>query len=81
MNYPGEDYNISMSVLSFLPGSLSGSVLCLDISITDDDRVEYDETFNITLTVDNPLDTINGNNTAQADVAIVDNDGVFLFLT
>ena len=43
--------------------------------------MEYDETFSITLTVDNPLDTINGSNTAQADVTIVDNNGVFLFVT
>ena len=49
--------------------------MCLNISIIDDDRVEYDETFSITLTVDNPLDTINGGSTAQANVTIVDNDG------
>ena len=50
--------------------------MCLNISIIDDDRVEYNETFSITLTVHNPLDTINGAITAVTDVTIVDNDGM-----
>ena len=53
--------------------------MCLNISIADDDRVEYDETFSITLTVDNSLDTINGGSTAVTDVTIVDNDGKYNF--
>ena len=75
MYHAGEDYNADMSALSFLPGSLSGSVACLNISITDDNTVEGDERFFVYLTVDNPLDTINGDNTTQAEVTIVDNDG------
>ena len=75
MYHAGEDYNADTSALSFLPGSLNGTEMCLNISIIDDDRVEYNETFSITLTVDNPLDTINGGSTAHADVTIVDNDG------
>ena len=38
--------------------------------------MEYNETFSITLTVDNSLDTINGGSTAHANVTIVDNDGM-----
>ena len=66
------------ATIVFPIGSVNGSILCLFLTLTDDDRVEYDETFSITLTVDNPLDTINGNNTTQADVTIVDNDGTCL---
>ena len=72
----GADFATSMTILTFLPGSLNETEMCLNISITDDDRVEYNETFNITLTVDNPLDTINGAITAVTDVTIVDNDGM-----
>ena len=71
----GEDFDTRTNSLTFLPCALNGTEICLNISIIDDGRVEYDETFSITLTVDNPLDTINGNNNAQADVTIVDNDG------
>ena len=52
--------------------------MCFNISIIDDDRVEYNETFSITLTVDNPLDTINGGTAAQADVTILDDDGMYI---
>ena len=48
---------------------------CLNISITDDNTVEGDEIFFVYLTVDNPLDTINGDSGAVADVILVDNDG------
>ena len=71
----GFDFNATQTSLTFPTGAANGTEMCLNISIIDDDRVEYNETFSITLTVDNPLDTINGSSTAQADVTIVDNDG------
>ena len=70
------DLQYSTNTLILSSMSNNGDMICLNISITDDDRVEYDETFSITLTVDNPLDTINGNNTTLVNVTIVDNDGM-----
>ena len=45
--YPGEgeDYIANVSALSFLPGSLRGSLACLDISLIEDSTVEGDEIF------------------------------------
>ena len=65
----------SRNALTFLPDTINGDIMCLNISIIDDNRVEYNETFSITLTVDNPLDTINGGSTAITEVTILDNDG------
>ena len=73
-----EDVSGRMSSITFLRCALKGDVICLNISIIDDSRVEYDETFSITLTVDNPLDTINRGSTAVTDATIVDNDGMML---
>ena len=75
----GVDFVATTTATIVFPiGSVNGSILCLFLTLTDDDKVEYNETFSITLTVDNPLDTINGGSTDQADVAIVDNDGTYL---
>ena len=73
--FPGIDFDATQTSLTFPTGAATETEMCLNISIIDDDRVEYNETFSITLTVDNPLDTINGDSTAQANVTIVDNDG------
>ena len=69
----------SRNALTFLPDTINGDIMCLNISIIDDNRVEYNETFSITLTVDNPLDTINGGSTAIAEVTILDNDGIYKY--
>ena len=74
------DFATSSSAFTVSPGASNGDMVCLNISIIDDDRVEYDETFSITLTVDNPLDTINGGSTAIAEVTILDNDGTYVKL-
>ena len=76
---PGLDFNVTENLLTF---TKNGTEMCLNISIIDDDRVEYDETFNITLTVDNPLDTINGNSTTsvQIQITIQDNDSKYYLL-
>ena len=76
--FPGIDFNVTQTSLTFPTGAATGTEMCLNISIIDDDRVEYDETFSITLTVDNPLDTINGDSTAQANITVFDNDGQLL---
>ena len=70
----GTDFDNTVSSIVFRIVSIANE-MCLNIAIIDEDRVEYNETFSITLTVDNPLDTINGGSTAQANVTIVDNDG------
>ena len=74
---PQVDFRLLATTLIFPPNAIRGTEMCLNISIADDDRVEYEETFSITLTVDNPLDTINGGSTAQVLVTIADNDGKF----
>ena len=68
-------FSVTQTSLTFPTGAANGTEMCLNISIIDDDRVEYDETFSITPTVDIPLDTIVGGSTVQANVTIVDNDG------
>ena len=70
-----------MTSVTFEVGAISGSLECFVLPglIIDDDRVEYDERFSITLIVDNPLDTINGGSAAIAEVTILDNDGKYKF--
>ena len=72
------DFQLSTTELIFPVNATNGTEMCFNISIADDDRVEYDETFSITLTVDNPLDTINGGNTTLVIVTILDNDGTYM---
>ena len=75
--FSGFDFSVTQTSLTFPTGAANGTEMCLNISIIDDDRVEYNETFFVYLIPDNPLDTINGNNSAFVFATIVDNDGIY----
>ena len=55
----------------FPAGSINGSTQCINITITDDEVVEADETFAVTLTVETTR-VMEGN--AMTVVTISDND-------
>ena len=75
--FSGFDFSATQTSLTFPTGAANGTEMCLNISIIDDDRVEYNETFFFFLVLDNPLDTINGNSSSEFVLAtIVDNDGM-----
>ena len=56
----------------FPAGSINGSTQCIDITITDDEVLEADETFTVTIDVTTP-GVMEGNN--MTTVTIIDNDG------
>ena len=64
-----EDYD-SVDQLLMLSSSVSRA--CVNITITDDDRYEEDETFDVIVTTDEPRVTI-GPDTAS--IVIFDDDG------
>ena len=69
---PNTDYFSIFSVEIFPAGSIQNDTECTDIIITDDDALEGDQTFTVTLTTSDP-NVILGTNTVL--VIIRDNDG------
>ena len=72
----GSDYtDISVS-LTFLPGSVPGVQECTQIEIIDDQLVESNEAFTISLSsTDTEINLAPGN----GSVTILDNDGTFSY--
>ena len=50
----GFNYIAALYVLTFTSGSRNGDTKCADITILDNDVLERDKTFSVTLTVQNP---------------------------
>ncbi len=46
----GSDYNDTSMILTFSPGSSDGDTECMIVTIIDDDALEADQTFFVTLT-------------------------------
>ena len=63
----GSDYESVSSSLMFPAGSINGSTQCINITITDDEVLEADETFTVTLTTTTPRVMVG---TAQTTVTI-----------
>ena len=62
--------------LTFTGGSVADTMMCLTVTISNDDRVENDETFLVILTL-----VSSGVELGQTTVTILDDDGkVFLML-
>ena len=60
-------------VLSFPPGSVNGAVDCVTVIPIDDDVLEADEQFTVTLS--SPTGGANLASPSMADVVILDNEG------
>ena len=60
-------------VLSFPPGSVNGGVDCVTVIPIDDDVLEADEQFTVTLS--SPTGGANLASPSMADVVILDNEG------
>lgn len=63
----------AFGTLQFQPTATEGTILCLDISITDDDIVENNENFTVTIVRGEFSDQIEG--PGSLTVIIIDNDG------
>ena len=67
----GLDYNIPIpSNISFSEDSISGTVECITYIIIDDDTVEGEHTFDVSL--ENPTNGLEIGNQAESTVVIVD---------
>ena len=67
------DYSLVNTSVTFPSGSTAGGPpQCIDLSIVNDDSVEYDEEFAIMLSPMNEFIIINGD---TVTVTILDNDG------
>ena len=73
----GSDYTgITMSPLTFSAGSSDDDMQCVNVSIIDDnDALEGDETFTVTLAT-RDSDVMIGNN--QTVITISDNEGIII---
>ena len=70
---PGADFVPEVDVqVSFESGSPLGSTECVDITITDDDTTEPDESFTVALTAVSDFVALGDNSAASVD--ITDND-------
>ena len=64
--------------MTFVPGSANGTLECLPmLAIIDDDALEGDQSFTLTLTTFDPNVVIQGNMTA---ITITDNDGTDIMI-
>ena len=69
----GSDYiGIFSSVLTFSPGSTNNAMKCTRILIVNDNALEGNQTFNVTLNALDPKVTLERRETT---VIIIDNDG------
>jgi hypothetical protein len=68
----GEDYISIFEFENFTSGSPDGATKCVDIRILDDDALEGEQTFTLTLTTSDP-DVMLGNNVTT--ITIIDNEG------
>ena len=73
----GSDYESVSSSLMFPAGSINGSTQCINITITDDEVLEADETFTVTLTVETTR--VMEGNTMTEVVIMPDNDCEYIF--
>ena len=71
----GLDYVNVSSEYIFTSGSTSNATRCADISIVDDEALEGNQTFTVSLTTSDP-NVVPGTNTTT--IEIVDNDGIGL---
>ena len=72
-----EDYgNVASQLIQVPDGTMTGDTACTSLGLTDDLRVESDESFTLSLVADQfePL-TVTGN---TASVTIIDNDSEIL---
>jgi len=67
----GRDYISVVSLETFAPGSMDNDTECVDISIVDNDALEEEETFGVTVTSQDPSVLLGIN----ATVTITDDDG------
>ena len=75
MDYSLQNPEIESYIVSFLPGEAANK--CQLIIINDDDVLETDEVFSMSLTTDSPVADLSP---AMATVTILDNDGGLHFL-
>jgi hypothetical protein len=68
----GEDYISISEVEAFTSGSPDGAARCVNIPILDDDALEGEQTFTLTLTTSDP-DVMIGNDATT--ITIIDNEG------
>ena len=68
------DFNFAPSSLTFMSGEGNGVNECLTVSITDDNMVECDEQFTVSLTLNTEGDSLSTGNTLTT-VTIMDDDG------
>ena len=74
---PGADFVPEVDVqVSFESGSPLGSTECVDITITDDDTTEPDESFTVALTAVSDFVALGDNSAASVDIS--DNDCDFI---
>ncbi len=74
----GYDYENATQTLNF--GS-EDSMMCINVTVIDDDKVEGNETFTISLSVNTTDVSYTFVGPMQATVIIVDNDGTFTMVT
>ena len=73
----GSDYlGVSMDLV-FTAGTSNGTMQCMDVALYGDSLFEGDETFTVTLTLNQPSYTVVlGNN--MTTITILDNDGMYV---
>ena len=59
----------------FSVGSANGATICTNITIVEEDILEYDEYFTFEITTSDPVEP----NTLNGSVLIINNDGEFIF--
>ena len=68
------DYKIlAGELLMFSVGSANGATACTNITIVDEDILEFDENFTFEITSSDPVEP----NTLNGSVLIINNDGEF----
>ena len=66
-------------LLSFMPGSSDGDMVCYNVTILSDDLVESEEDFTVELTLNTIDDGIQFGNNITA-VTLIDSNGMYIWL-
>ena len=81
----GSDFLIPSGLIAtFVPGSVNGDTACINVSIIDDDSLEGNEEFNVT--IDSVADSSGGGNIvltglpSMGSVVIMDNEGKAMWI-
>lgn len=72
-----EDFDQLFQFLTFSPGSGDGALMCSDVSILPDNRIEQDEDFTVSLALVTEEESLSLGNNATT-ITILDDDGMIM---